>query len=86
MRKYAAAAARVMTVCAAAALILQPFPTAAEDQPAYVGTQVCAGCHKALYEQWLLTPHRRTPQKPSQSGVQRTPDIHNGRTPDIGGA
>lgn len=32
----------------------------AEPLPAYVGTQVCAGCHKAVHEEWLMTPHRRT--------------------------
>jgi len=44
----------------AAVVALGPLPTAAEEQPAYVGTQVCSGCHKSLYEEWLLTPHRRT--------------------------
>lgn len=58
------------SVVGAVALVflLQPIPTTAETKPGYVGTDVCAGCHKAIYTDWLLTPHRRT------LAADRTPD------------
>lgn len=60
MGKILIVVAGVALVCATAAMILQPLPSVAQEQSGYVGTQVCSGCHKDVYEQWLLTPHRQT--------------------------
>ncbi|MBI2844814.1 MAG: hypothetical protein HYX78_15585 [Armatimonadetes bacterium] len=60
MGKILIVVAGIALTCATAAMILQPLPSVAQEQSGYLGTQVCTGCHKATYEEWLLTPHRRT--------------------------
>lgn len=79
--RTACVALAIICLCATAAVFLQPRSLAAEgqptttaqEQPTYVGTQTCAGCHKDVYQKWLLTPHRRTLEagrKPEQSGCE----------------
>lgn len=77
MRKIVAGIAILVILCAVSAIAEQQQTTAQPAAPAeansYVGTQVCAGCHKPLYEKWLLTPHRRTlteGRDPSKTGCE----------------
>lgn len=60
MRKLIAGVAGLMMIGLTATLVLAPLPIAAQEKAAYVGAQVCAGCHKEVYDKWLLTPHRQT--------------------------
>jgi predicted CXXCH cytochrome family protein len=72
MKRFALAVACLGFLCLATA-VLQPRASAAQDEPTYVGTQVCAGCHKAVYTEWLLTTHRRTlaeGREPEKTGCE----------------
>lgn len=54
----------VVAICVLIAATVACAQPTTQEQPettgTYVGTAVCRGCHRQVYEEWLLTPHRRT--------------------------